>query len=210
MQNKFIEMPASNISLALRNKIFGVGINDANYITTNNGIMCPFYSKWHGMLKRCYSDVYHKKQPTYKDCTTCKHWLIFSNFKKWMITQNWEGMELDKDLLIQSNKIYNSENCIFIPSWLNRLANDKKASRGDFPIGVSFDKETGKFRSRCRDNVIQKSLGRFNSPEEAHSAYVKFKESHVHNIAKNLHTFEDIPAEIIPRLKPALLGWRVK
>ena len=99
--------------------IYGVATNDAEYETRKvkiyyeNGIkkrkqlwVCPFYVKWMQMLQRCFCVEYKNKKPTYADVTCCDDWLLFSNFKKWMESQDYEGKELDKDLLVFENKIY--------------------------------------------------------------------------------------------------------
>ena len=45
-------------------------------------------------------------------------------------------------------------------------------------LGVGFSKQTGKFRSRIIINKKEKYLGLFNTPEEAHSAYINAKRKH--------------------------------
>ena len=122
--NTFEEIPAGNISIAKRTLKYGVGINDAQYQvqlrnTDNTLLTCPFYKVWSDMLKRCYSQTFLTKNPTYKGCYVCTPWLTFSNFRKWMETQAWKGKELDKDILIAGNKIYSPETCIYVPQWLN-------------------------------------------------------------------------------------------
>lgn len=101
-----------------KNKLsYGVGINDANYFvqtTTPVKWMCPYYQRWRGILRRCYDKKYHEKYPTYIGCTVCEEWLTFSKFKSWMETQDWEGKELDKDLLANGSKLYSPETCAFI------------------------------------------------------------------------------------------------
>ena len=91
----FTEIPANNLSLSMRKPIYGVGINDANYTVqpTINGkiVICPFYTKWTGMLKRCYSPQYQEKHPTYVECTVTSEWLFFSVFKSWMANQDWKN-----------------------------------------------------------------------------------------------------------------------
>ena len=32
------------------------------------------------MLERCYSEKYHKRQPSYIDCLVSNRWLLLSNF----------------------------------------------------------------------------------------------------------------------------------
>ena len=98
MLYKFKELAASNMSIGKRKPVYGVGINDAWYmINVNIGgklVTCKFYTKWVSMLTRCYSSKFHEMQPTYTECMVCKEWLTFSNFKKWMETQEWGGVRI--------------------------------------------------------------------------------------------------------------------
>ena len=41
------------------------------------------YKTWHNMIIRCYSNNYHQKEPSYKECSVCEEWLNFQNFAKW-------------------------------------------------------------------------------------------------------------------------------
>ena len=138
---------------------------------------CMVYAKWQGMLQRCYDEKLKLKSPTYRDCTVCDEWLIFSNFKAWMDNQDWKGKELDKDLLFAGNKIYSPETCCFIRREANNFIREVSATRGDYPIGVSFNKERGKFKASCADpiNKKKKHIGYFTCPNEAHLAWKKFK-----------------------------------
>lgn len=120
----------TGIVLAKRKPKFGVGINDADYkvqlLIRENGRLfclwkCPFYVVWSDMLMRCYSEKYQRKSPTYVGCTVCEEWLIFSNFKAWMEKQDWEGKVLDKDLLVEGNKIYSPSTCKFLPNEINQF-----------------------------------------------------------------------------------------
>lgn len=52
-------------------------------------------------------------------------------------------------------------------------------------LGVTWDKQTGRWRSRIMIERRQVNLGRFDTPEEAHAAYLAAK--------KNLHTFNPVP-----------------
>jgi len=168
--------------------IFGVGINDANYsIVKRDGgktvWRCPFYSTWYNMLLRCYSKRYHMKKPTYIGCSVSNNWLIFSNFKKWMQLQNWEGMQLDKDLIGENNKIYSQETCIFISNSINMFI----CNHGNFPIGAYWDSKVEKFISYCVNPFTQKKeyLGRFSQPDDAHDAWRKRKHEHALVYASN-------------------------
>ncbi len=166
-----------------RNKlVYGVGINDADYnineYVTIDGKRkiawrCPFYRTWADMLKRCYSDKYQSKYPTYKGCSACDEWLIFSQFKAWMETQDWEGKHLDKDLLTEGNKLYSPNTCVFVTQTVNLFTNDNGNARGIFMIGVCWNKRDGNFQSQCSNPFTHKReyLGHFTDELEAHLAW---------------------------------------
>jgi hypothetical protein len=131
--------------LRKRGSVQGVGINDANYLvqkfTTVGGKnkliwRCPFYSCWKHMLKRCYDDCYIKLHPTYKGCSVCREWHLFSNFKSWMEQQDWEEKQLDKDLLVYGNKVYSPSTCVFLSQGLNKFLTKSNKARGEYPLGV--------------------------------------------------------------------------
>lgn len=165
--------------------VYGVGINDADYLVTIEDIVdgkrkviwrCPFYSRWMNMFERCYSLKFHIRRPTYSDCSVAKDWHKFSSFKRWMEKQDWEGKQLDKDLLFPGNKIYGPDTCIFIDNSVNNFLLERGAARGDLPLGVHFNKKKNKFQATC-SSVLgkRKNLGYFETAKEAHKAWLDFK-----------------------------------
>lgn len=183
----FKEIPANKRSLSLRRPVHGVGINDADYFTQikvgpNKG-RCPFYTVWKSMIARCYSDVYHKKQPTYKGCTVCAEWLTFSNFKAWMVKQDWQDNELDKDLINPNNRFYSSYNCVFVSSKLNTLLCDNAARRGEHPPGVSYYKPGKNYRTQVHYDGTNTHVGYFTTINAASKAYIKAKTDLIIRIA---------------------------
>lgn len=162
-------------------KVYGVGLNDADYTVHKNVngkvTSCKYYSTWKDMLKRCYSKKHLLSQPTYDGCYVSEEWLAFSNFKKWMETQDWEGMHLDKDLIIAKNKEYSKDKCAFVTPATNTFIVDHGAAKGMWPTGVHFDKFSGRFKSECCNPFTKKveSLGRYHCPEQAHQAWKKRK-----------------------------------
>ena len=154
----------------------GFGVNDADYeikITGPDGKQhhCPFYETWKGMLRRAYDPKYHAKHPTYTDVTVCDEWRSFMAFRAWMMGQDWKGKQLDKDILVPGNKVYSPQTCAFVTSQINNLLTDRTASRGNWPIGVSWNKASNKFESYVKENGKKRHLGCFNSPNEAHLAW---------------------------------------
>jgi len=183
-----------------RKLICGVGINDADYQVKPlvNGVRptCLFYSTWARMLERCYSSKFHKIRPTYIGCSVCDDWIFFSKFKEWMTQQDFKNKELDKDILIHENKIYSPSTCIFVTSRVNSLLLDRGLGRGQYAIGVHFNKQCKKFISSCSNGLKQIHLGAFNTEQEAHQAYLKYKKQVIIEVALEQ---DDI------RLKDALL-----
>lgn len=161
--------------------IFGVGINDADYCLNKKidgkHIVCRFYSTWRDMIRRCRDVKYHAKYPTYIGCYVCEDWLTFSNFKAWMQTQDWQGKELDKDILFAGNKAYSPETCAFVDSMTNSFTLDCGASKGEWPVGVHFRNDTFKFRAYCNNPFTKKMnhLGQYDCPNQAHEAWKKRK-----------------------------------
>lgn len=110
------------------NLVGGVGVNDSTYpVTVYEGRkqvwMCPFYKCWKSMLIRTNNKIALEHRPNYKNVTVCKEWLTFSNFRNWMVDQDWEGNVLDKDL--SGNNEYSPENCNFISQRLNSFISKK-------------------------------------------------------------------------------------
>ena len=178
--------------------VHGVGINDADYVVqkneTNkaNGVrkpsrawVCPYYQTWVDMLARCYSAKFQEHYPTYKGCTVSDEWLTFSNFKNWMMAQDWEGLQLDKDLLFEGNKVYSAERCVFVTGVVNSFTSDRGSKRGEWKIGVSWHKASEKFRAQCNNHFTKKleHLGLFTCEQQAHNAWLKRKLELAHLLA---------------------------
>ena len=168
-----------------------VGINDADYVVQKwetigyeNGSQkqkliwrCPFYRAWKGMLERCYSAKFQEDNPTYRGCSVAEEWLTFSVFKDWMEKQDWEGNQLDKDLLFEGNKVYSAETCVFVTRMVNTFVCDGGAARGEWLIGVSWCKITEKFVAQCNNPFTKKKekLGYFTCEQQAHNAWKRRK-----------------------------------
>jgi len=169
--NAFQEVPASKSSIARRKLVHGVGVNDTNYKphqSVNGKVLyCPYFAKWRAMIHRCYSG----HCVAYAGCSVDDKWLLLSVFKFWMKSQDWNGMQLDKDLKIKGNKVYSENACLFIPHKLNTILNGRKAARGLYPQGVSLATRNRGFISRINKSGSLKHLGYFNTPKEASKAY---------------------------------------
>jgi hypothetical protein len=154
--------------------VCGVATNDADYEVDSivNGVryICPFYLRWKSMLSRCYKNDGGYKRRTYLNCTVCDEWLTFSNFKKWMETQDWQGKEIDKDLISKGNRIYSPEFCVFVDRLTNSfIVNSEKSDS----IGAAICKKTHKFQVRCRNPFSgeREWLGLYHSANQAHEVW---------------------------------------
>lgn len=151
--------------------VYDVGINDADYEVQPriNGkqVKCRYYVTWHSMMTGCYSNSYQNKFPTYIGCSVCPEWRYFMNFRAWMVTQNWKGLHLDKDLLVLGNKVYSPSTCIFITPELNSMISGSGSNHKSLPIGVSWDKKMGKYRAGCSFRDFPKHIGYYDTVNEA-------------------------------------------
>jgi len=168
-------MTATKRSLCQRRLVRGVGVNDANYNVHGKEGRCPFYTKWYDMLKRCYSSRFHKQYPSYIGCSVCPEWHYFSKFRLWMENQKWEGLELDKDILVKGNKVYSPDTCCFIPKAINYLFGSGRKKKNNLPEGVNLT-PSGKY-----------IVGVMIRPDKT---YIKtlptIKEAHIHAIEKKI------------------------
>lgn len=188
--NMFKEFPASKGSIARRRPVCGIGTNDANYntfyVTESGRKTCPYYNRWNGMLERCYGDHDASRRRCYKGCTVSKEWLLFSNFRAWMKNQDWEGLELDKDIILPGNKEYSKEYCVFVPQWINKLLTNVGNKNSGWLIGASWVKQTGRYGAQIKVNNKNKWLGTFDSKEQAQKAYVYEKIKIITKIASDV------------------------
>ena len=183
-----------NIKCPYEPRTYGVGyIGEGEHKTRINGKKTKCYKTWQNILQRCYDTKCHEKHPTYIDCDMDKIWLNYQNFGDWYKENYYEvkgeRMCLDKDILHKGNKVYSPENCIFVPYNINILFIKRDKARGDYPIGVSYHKQTNRFVAQCsiydyEENKKKiKRLGYYDTPQEAFNAYKQFKEKHIKKVA---------------------------
>lgn len=167
--------------------LHGVASNDADYVVyikENNKIKrCPYYASWIGMLERCYNPKYKQKAVTYAECITVPEWLSFMNFKRWMMSQDWEGKELDKDIIKIGNKVYGPDTCVFVSKRVNTLFGNKSSIKRPYPQGVYFNKVQKKYFSQITKNGNNIYLGCSDDVMELSKMYEKAKRLHILTIA---------------------------
>ena len=163
--------------------VHGIGVSGTKYSNTINGVRTKEYVLWQSMLRRCYSDNFKKKNPTYEGCEVSDNFKSYEYFYEWCHSQigfGVDGFEIDKDLLIKGNKVYSESTCVFLPSEINTILIKSTASRGKHLIGVYWNKRDKVFVARVNKNKGgSECLGYFNTELEAYNAYKTAKESFV-------------------------------
>ena len=170
-----------------RSFVYGVGVNDWDGKIEVDGKKIWEYRLWKNMLQRCFDEKFKQKQPTYNDVTCCDEWLIMTNFIEDISVMKGygiEGWQLDKDILVKGNQLYGKDSCCFVPKDVNSLLTKCDNCRGEWPVGVYFQKARGKFTAQLHINGKQKHLGCFNTPEEAFQAYKTAKEANIKVVAE--------------------------
>lgn len=163
-----------------RKAICGVGIYDMPYEESDWADM-NIYSIWRSMIRRCYSKKVQLRQPTYADCSVCKEWHYYSNYKKWYEEHYVEGWCVDKDILFKGNREYAPDKCCFVPNEINVLFSHKKRKSG-LPVGVVFNIHN-KYVAKINMRGENYHLGCFDTPEEAFQAYKVAKEAWIKEVA---------------------------
>ena len=194
----------------MRKLVLGIGVSD-KYPTHFNGKITEEYRTWYHMLERC-TERFWDKNKTYLWVSCSENFKSYAFFHKWYNEQRnsnkkdekGKKWQLDKDLLIKGNKLYSEDTCVFVPKRINLLLVKRDAWRGDFPIGVNWNKRNGKFVAQCcAGNGTGTFLGHYDSKENAFHAYKVFKEGFIRLVA------EEYRDQLDTRAYEALLNYVV-
>lgn len=195
--------------------VLNIGMIGSKYPSRVDGSPTKEYQSWSAMLKRCFDKKTKDRCPTYRDVTCCKEWLCFENFYEWLHEQenfdkwlNGDKWALDKDIIYKGNKIYSPETCCLVPYNVNSLFVKCDATRGELPIGVSFDSKNGLYMARCQNPFERKlkTIGRYSTVEEAFYAYKNYKES----IIKKIANIEYKKGNITEKCCKAMLAYKIE
>lgn len=183
----------------LENKLVcGVGVNDYEEPVKITGKNVECYDCWSHMLRRCYDSKCQIKHPTYIGCTVCDEWLYFSNFKKWYDENYREGFHIDKDILVEGNKVYSPDTCRFVPRNINNILNSRGNARGDLPLGIRSERNG--YLAQCRSSDGDRLTKAFKSIEEAVAWYSETKTKIVREVATRALEAGEIQQDIFNAL----------
>lgn len=182
----------------------GVGfLGVGKYKTSINKKRPMYYTAWKNMFKRCYSNIEHNKNPSYKTCVVDPRWHCLQDFAEWFELNYVEGFELDKDILFKGNKIYSPETCCFVPHEINSLILTSKASRGAYPLGVYKDGNQFVARLTIGNGEIL-YVGRYNTVLETFDCYKVAKEKRIKKLAN------EWKGRIEPQVYNALINYQIE
>ena len=151
--------------------VFGVGFLGAGeYVAKVKGKQTKAYMAWNNMLSRCYSEAAQKRRPTYQGCAVHPDWHNFQTFAKWYhenYPADGKTYQLDKDILVDGNRVYGPETCLFV----SQAENTVKARAKTY---VFLDPDGNKVKiynltEFCRGNSLDQgimsavNLGKVNS-----------------------------------------------
>lgn len=177
--------------------VYGVGRKGAKYPAKIDGKMTKEYDAWTGMLRRCYNDKWKIKEPNYIGVICCDEWLLYENFYEWLHSQenfekwlNGTRWVVDKDIIHKGNKIYSPENCCLVSHDVNTLFAKRDRDRGNYPIGVCYNKLLDKYNAKLSMNIAygrryERQLGSYPTPEDAfYLGYKPAKEAYIKQVAQ--------------------------
>lgn len=195
----------------MRALVQGVGINDKIYPYKEANKMVREYAIWKSMLERCSED-YWTKNNAYLNTLCSSNFKLYSFFYEWCNKQigfnnrdeKGRFWQLDKDLLTKEHKVYSEDTCVFVPAKINALLISRKSVRGEYPIGVCFDKSASRLKSQVSlGEGTVKNLGLFPDVASAFGAYKYNKEMYIKQVAKG---YKD---RLDPRAYEALMNYEV-
>tara|TARA_R110000851_G_scaffold160913_1_gene304282 strand:- start:3 stop:398 length:396 start_codon:yes stop_codon:yes gene_type:complete len=120
-----------------------------------------------------------------------------------MESQNWEGHQLDKDLLIKDNKIYSLDTCIFLHKKVNIfMSGGHRKKQSNNLLGVFTLRDCHTFGSQC-NNPFKTSkadrgyLGMFPTELQAHQAWQAQKHTYACQLAASEYVTDERVAKAL-------------
>jgi hypothetical protein len=179
---------------------FGRGyIGEGKYLTRIGKNTTSNYRAWYSMMERCYAGEDRKYFPSYIGCSMHEEWWNFQTFCKWRedewYTCGTERMHIDKDILINGNKVYSPETCLLVPQRINMIFMTK-VRKDNLPNGI-------------RQNVSGTYVSYYNGMrygthktiEEAVAEHDEKKRIHIKEVA------EEYKNKVPQKVYEALLKW---
>lgn len=138
---------------------------------------------WRHLISRTHGD----KPDRYEDATMDSKWYNLQNFLEWAVNQignsnkedNGRYWCIDKDILVEGNRHYSENTCVFVPNDINVFFAKQEIGNTGY-LGVNYIKPATKgakegYIARCHSDGVRQYLGYYNTPQEAYLAYREAK-----------------------------------
>lgn len=138
---------------------------------------------WRHLIERTHGDVPSR----YEDAILDESWYNLQNFLEWAVEQignsnkesNGRYWCIDKDILVEGNKRYSKDTCIFVPNEVNVFFSKKEIGNTGY-LGVNYIKPATKgakegYIARCHFSGERRYLGYYSTPKLAYQAYREAK-----------------------------------
>lgn len=200
-------MGYKSLEVRMKPTVYGVGYLGSNLElkSTYDGKDCPIYQRWRMMIRRCYSEKFHQRCPTYIGCYVSDDFKDYSKWREWYDNYQYkhDGWQLDKDLIIKGNKVYSAITCVFLPREINTVLLKRDKTRGEYLIGVCYNKRNENFEVAMSKYGKTVNLGYYDNEYDAYLAYKEAKESYLKELADKYKDLLD------PRAYEALYNYTV-
>lgn len=149
--------------------------------------------RWAEMLKRCNPNSKNNQRfPRYNGCSN--GFRDFQEFVEWSMSEYGYALtevigkkdalwHLEKDIIKADNKVYSPEMCLFVPQEANALFTLACKSRGEYPIGVSWNEKGKTLECYARTKDGRKYFGRSDDPMYLHRIWQIEKTKHIRFVA---------------------------
>lgn len=185
-----VEIGVDSLKYKSRDSAYTLTVRDIGFMGEGSYSSYNSYKahqSWCDVIKRCYCEEFLEKNQTYQGCSVHRDWHNFQNFAKWYTENYIEGWKLDKDILVDGNKIYGPETCCFVPQIINCQFTVVKGSKSGLPRGVQkkgkrFIVETK--RLECGKKTYLKPDSPFRDANIAHEAWKEYKVNYIKELAE--------------------------
>jgi len=115
----------------LARTVFGIGcIGIGRHKAHDGPADTHAFSIWRAMLRRCYYGP--ERRPWREGCTVVDEWHNFQAFAEWFESnypRDGQRYQLDKDTVVNGNKLYSADTCSFVTQAANLAARRFKKDR---------------------------------------------------------------------------------
>lgn len=169
----------------------------------------PHFHTWASLRTRTLDTNFKQRHKSYIDCSLCEEWMCMQNFCDWAESTKPKDTsvkwELDKDLLIEGNKLYSPETCCWLPKEIN-LFLSKMGEKAIYPKTLKDGSEVYVvFVREGKEKQVEKGshyIGTYYSYEMAVDKWRWVKKQRLNSLIKQYeHLMSDVVIERLSALK---------